>query len=510
METPIPMTPTLRRGTLQAPLVVFALALAGCAAFPSGLAPDEPRAHDARRYTVDPAALRATLTSTDAAVVRGHGAFGPLPTVATDRWVGVLDGAAYQIEVPRDWNGELVMYTHGYRGTGEALTVTPPRIRRHLVANGYAWAASSYSANHYDVRAGVEDTNALALAFTRIARENGRALAEPTRRYVTGHSMGGHIAAAAVERETIERARSRVRYDGAVPMCGVMGDTALFDGFTAYQAAALQMAGVKADGLPIPDWPALAPKVRERFFSTFPAPNVPGVLTADGERLREVYVGLSGGDRPGVREAFTLPPGGGGFTATVWGGFGADTRVSGILARPGADTRSVVYRLPGDAALASTLNRSALRVAADPQANLPRRDGLRWIPVLPAQVSVPVVSIHTIGDSYVWFSMQQVYKRRADAAGTADRVVQRATRGLGHCDFTLAEEEEAFDAMTTWVRFGRKPNGDDVLDPATVAAPTYGCRFSRTPRDEDAPLVKSLRARLPACPEGSAARAFGG
>ncbi|MCZ8107009.1 MAG: alpha/beta hydrolase, partial [Burkholderiales bacterium] len=127
-----------------------------------------------------------------------------------------------------------------------------------------------------------------------------------------------------------------------------------------------------------------------------------------------------------------------------------------------------------------------------------------------AQVSVPVVSIHTIGDSYVWFSMQQVYKRRADAAGTADRVVQRATRGLGHCDFTLAEEEEAFDAMTTWVRFGRKPNGDDVLDPATVAAPTYGCRFSRTPRDEDAPLVKSLRARLPACPEGSAARAFGG
>jgi S-formylglutathione hydrolase len=86
------------------------------------------------------------------------------------------------------------MYAHGYRGTGPALTVAPPRIRRHLVANGYAWAASSYSANHYDVRAGVEDTNALALAFTRIARENGRALAEPTHRFVTGHSMGGHGA----------------------------------------------------------------------------------------------------------------------------------------------------------------------------------------------------------------------------------------------------------------------------------------------------------------------------
>jgi hypothetical protein len=501
------MTPTFRRRAAPA---LLALALAGCAAFPSGLAPDEPRPHDARHYTVDEAALRATLASTDPAVLKGHGAFAPLPTVETDRWVGVLGGAAYQIEVPKDWNGELVMYTHGYRGTGAALTVTPPRIRRHLVANGYAWAASSYSANHYDVRAGVEDTNALALAFTRIARGNGRALAEPVRRYVTGHSMGGHIAAAAAERETIARARNRVRYDGAVPMCGVMGDTALFEGFTAYQAAALHMAGVRVDGLPIPDWPAMAPKVRERFFSTFPAQNVPGVLTAEGERLREVYVGLSGGERPGAREAFTLPPGGGGYAPIVWGSFGADTRVNGILARPGVDTRSAVYRVPGDAALEAALNRSAMRVAADPQANLPRRDGLRWIPVLPAQVSVPVVSIHTLGDGYVWFSMQQAYKRRADAAGTADKLVQRATRGLGHCDFTLAEEEEAFDAMASWVRFGRRPNGDEVLDAATVAAPTYGCPFTRAPREEDAPLVKSLRKRLPACPEGSAARAFGG
>lgn len=256
-------------------------------------------------------------------------------------------------------------------------------------------------ANHYDVRAGVEDTNALALAFTRIARENGR-------------------------------------------------------------------------------------------------------------RLQQVWTHLSGGERPGADLALTLPPGGGGYTPTMWGAFPRDGTAQGMLARPGVDSRRIVYRLPGDPAAEAELNRSAFRVAADPQANLRRRDGLRWIPVLPAQVSVPVVSIHTLGDGYVWFSMQQDCTRRADAAGTADRLVQRATRGLGHCDFTLAEEEEAFDAMTAWVRFGRRPNGDDVLDPATLASPTYGCRFSRTPRDEDAPLVKTLRSRLPACPEGSAARAFGG
>jgi hypothetical protein len=221
-----------------------------------------------------------------------------------------------------------------------------------------------------------------------------------------------------------------------------------------------------------------------------------------------VVKNLSGGERPGFAEAFTLPPGGGGYTPTVWGAFSRDGTVQGMLARPGVDTRRIVYRIDGDPAASAALNRDALRVAADPLANLPRTDGLRWIPTLAAQVSVPVVSIHTLGDSYVWFSMQQVYKRRADTAGTADRIVQRATRGLGHCDFTLAEEEEAFDAMAVWVAYGRKPKGDDVLDAATVAAPTYGCGFSRSPREEDAALVKSLRTKLPACPAGSASTSF--
>lgn len=39
-------------------------------------------------------------------------------------------------------------------------------------------------------------------------------------------------------------------------------------------------------------------------------------------------------------------------------------------------------------------------------------------------------------------------------------VQQRATRGVGHCDFTLAEE--VFDAMAVWVRHGRRPRGGSV------------------------------------------------
>jgi hypothetical protein len=89
----------------------------------------------------------------------------------TSRWAGVLNGAAYQVEVPANWNGKLVMYAHGYAGAGLELAVGAPSIRRYLIQNGYAWAASSYSKNNYDVRAGVEDTNALALEFTKIAEK---------------------------------------------------------------------------------------------------------------------------------------------------------------------------------------------------------------------------------------------------------------------------------------------------------------------------------------------------
>lgn len=71
--------------------------------------------------------------------------FDALPGTSTTRLWGVHGGAGFRIEVPDNWNGDLVLYAHGFRGTGLELTVSDPRIRQFLVTNGYAWAASSYS-----------------------------------------------------------------------------------------------------------------------------------------------------------------------------------------------------------------------------------------------------------------------------------------------------------------------------------------------------------------------------
>ena len=96
------------------------------------------------------------------------------------------------------------------------------------------------------------------------------------------------------------------------------------------------------------------------------------------------------------------------------------------------------------------------------------------------EIQDPGGSIHTLGDLFVPFSMEQVYQKRVAAKGNSTWLVQRAIRGASHCDFTVAEQVSAFDDMIKWERDGVKPSGDDVVTAATVAASTFGCTFTRT------------------------------
>lgn len=463
-----------------AALTLAILALAGCATQSSLPVPEEPRAHDSRAFKMPDAGLAFPALA-------GSG-------TATDRWTGVLGGAGYRIEVPQNWNGMLVMYTHGYVGTGPDLRVNSPEIRRHLIDNGYAWAASSYSKNYYDVRAGVEDTNALALAFTRIAAANGRSLAEPKKLYIMGRSMGGHIAAAAVERETARSASNKVRYHGAVPVCGVLGDTELFNYFAAYQTAAQHFAGMPATAFPTADFPALRPQLVEKLWTSYPDTTTPA-----GDRVKAVVMNLTGGKRPIFEEGFRVKA----LQDILWSGFGADGTINGILNKNSLDTTRIVYQLDADPAQSAeeqAFNQQVFRIKSTPDANRRRSDGLRWIPAVNGEFDVPVVTLHTLGDMYVPFSMEQIYRKRAQASGSDRLLAQRAIRAPSHCDFSVAEQVAAFEAMTGWEQRGVKPEGDDVLTPAVVADADYGCKFTiNTPGPDDLPALATVRPTLPAC-----------
>ena len=462
----------------------------------TALGPEETRPQDSRTFTpVDPTATTFAAMAADTTDV--------VDMSTTSRWAGVLNGAAYRVEVPVNWNGKLVMYAHGYAGTGSVLGVSNPSIRRYLIQNGYAWAASSYSKNYYDVRAGVEDTNALALQFSAIAAANARTLAAPSKIYITGHSMGGHITAAAIEDEAAATAVHKVKYAGAVPMCGVVGDTELFNEFGAMQMTAQAEAGVASS--PITSWSTVATQVLGALFSSFPsaaAPTAQIATTAAGASWASAVQNLTGGARPLFAQGLAF---GGSFPGGALTTFGGDGTVTGILTKNVVDTTAYTYTIDGDAAASAALNASVQKLTAVADANRLRRDGLRWIPVVNGEFKIPVVTIHTLGDLFVPFSMEQAYQKRAAAKGNSGWLVQRAIRGASHCDFTVAEQVAAFDDMVKWERDGVKPAGDDVVTAATVAAPTFGCTFTKnTLGPDESATTKALRpvilATTAACP----------
>jgi hypothetical protein len=467
-------------------VAALAVLLSACGGSDDAAAPEETRPQDSRTFTADASVTTFAAMAADAG--------DTVAMATTSRYAGVLDGAAYRIEVPANWNGKLVMYAHGYAGTGAALGVSNPSIRRHLIQQGYAWAASSYSKNYYDVRVGVEDTNKLALNFNAITTAAGRTLAAPSRIYITGHSMGGHITGAAIEAEAAATAVNKVAYHGAVPMCGVMGDAELFNQFAAMQVTAQALAGLPK--YPTANWADISALVTSTLFTTFPS-----VPTATGQKFVSVLQNITGGPRPLFAQGLAF----GGSFPSAWGALGGDGTINGILNKNVLDTNAYTYKIDGDEAGSTALNAAALKLSAAADANRLRTDGLRWIPQINGEIRIPVVSIHTLGDLFVPFSMQQVYQKRVAVKGNSQWLVQRAIRGASHCDFTVAEQVEAFQAMVTWEQGGPRPAGDDVVTPATVAAPSYGCTYTRnTLGPDESGATRALRpgilASTPACP----------
>lgn len=410
--------------------------------------------------------------------------FDALAGLPSQRLWGVHNNAGYRIEVPVNWNGRLVLWAHGYRGTGLELTVDNHPLRAFLLAQGYAWAASSYSRNAYDPSQGAKDTHALAQFF------NGR-FGKPVKTYITGASMGGHVS-------TIVAEQWPKSYDGAMPICGVMGDYELFDYFLDFNVAAQTLSGV---GKTVPFGPDyLSTTVPQTKAALGPA--FPYVLNAQGQSLKNLTQLQTGGVRPVFDQAWNFWNGvvPGDFLFLRGVGDGTLTRQPGVAWQ----NSDVIYQFDTDPALSpseSAFNATVQRITADRQAR--RTDGLANVTPTNGNPKIPMLTLHTLGDLFVPFHMQQVYARRVAANGASNLLVQRATRDYGHCSFTGPELVQTFTDLVQWVEGGQRPAGDNVLDPATVASPNFGCTYTdkASPRAWDA-YPQSLKALVqpPACP----------
>jgi pimeloyl-ACP methyl ester carboxylesterase len=440
--------------------------------------------------------VAAQDTAPPPVVVEAALPFAPLPAYPTaQQYWGVHEAAGYRVEVPANWNGSLVMYAHGYRGDGPLLTVSNPAIRSYLLANGFAWAASSYYRNHYDARAGVISTNALARHFDTITG------LKPERYFIHGHSMGGHVTLAAIEqfpnrtcpkgklghfcREAVDflgTLAGGVKYSGAVPMCGVNADTRLFDYFSDFNLVAAKLANVEVPR-PAPDYATTyLPLIVASHFTTFPTVNTPL-----GDKLEAATIELTGGPRPIVGLSYP------GFMSLLFGFGGGDGSIANVTnGRSVVSNIGRIYQLDHDPKLSLEeyrFNKEILRVRADPQGNPSKLIGLEVIPKTTGNLHVPTVSMHTLGDLFVPFSMQQIYAERTKLWGQSGMFVSRAIRAAQHCEFSVPEQEQAFADMLRWVDQGVKPKGDNILNRKAVQAESFGCQFTTPLRAYDNPAA---------------------
>ena len=397
----------------------------------------------------------------------------PISRVCT----GIRDGAACGIEVPLHWTGDLAIFAHGFRGSGTTVWVDSPNLRAFHVQQGFAWAASSYQTNGYDVGQGVTDSHALIALFRQVVGRSARHV------YMTGASMGGHITAVAIE-------HFRHDFVGAMPYCGVLGDVRLFDFYLDVNvaAAALTHAPITFPLPPPADviarYIALVQAELPLLGTTF-GHGAPPVLTPLGQEWADAVQQRSGGTRPGFAGAFafwtslpSIPPVSSAlpFHFGLYPGLNGGT--AGIATGNVTSNRATVYQLDGDPRLSPAeraLNRDVLRVAATARAS---RD-LTGVPRVAGDPRIPVLSLHDIGDLFVPLSMEQVYGVRVALHGQSRLFVSRAIRGVGHCDFTLPELQAGFSDLVRWVRTGHRPAGDAILDARRVAKPTFGCRFTQ-------------------------------
>jgi hypothetical protein len=97
---------------------------------------------------------------------------------------GTINGAGYTIIIPKDWNGTLMMYAHGYEETeayssedGEEMWEQQDseateeqedgEFHEIFTSRGYAVAASDYRSKGLVIKEGIEDTEATTLFLKR-------------------------------------------------------------------------------------------------------------------------------------------------------------------------------------------------------------------------------------------------------------------------------------------------------------------------------------------------------
>ncbi|MBI4909228.1 MAG: alpha/beta fold hydrolase [Acidobacteria bacterium] len=338
--------------------------------------------------------------------------------------VGTLAGAQYRIDIPKNFNGSLLLYCHGYSPAPGKFDKDKPAndLMKGFLELGYAVAQSGYSTGGWAVKEGMEETEALRKFFVS-------KYGKPKRTYVTGHSMGGTITLALAETHPAS-------YDAALQLCGPIGPTLsmfqrkLFDTLVVYD---YYFPGIIGTPVAITD-----------DLLTDPLDFV--------VRLQKEMTAY-----PDRMEAFQK-----------WSGFLSDQEAAQTVAFFAAIQKELIKRAGGNAfdnrntlyqgsTNDTMLNRGVKRYGGDTSAV----DYLKKYYTPAAKPAQPILTLHTTYDPLVPAWSVNTYGDLLRLNGGDANYVQRYVSRNGHCSFTPAEVLNAFKDLVSWKESGNKPEAGE-------------------------------------------------
>jgi hypothetical protein len=392
------------------------------------------------------------------------------------------DGGGWIADVPSNWNGTLLLYSHGY-GTLSPQDSPDPKTQAALLNAGYALAGSGYDPNGslWALGSAVRDQ-----FQTLKAVETTVLPSRPAQVLAFGTSMGGLISA-------LEDQQSNGRLDGALTTCGLVAggiqlnnyqldgeyaidkllanDAAKLVNYTSQNDAvnaAVTLNGAAAQAQTTPQGQArLALAMALMDVTTWaPGQNMPGVYeyaAQEQEQYNEEFVA-----NPVMifvetgRQQIELAAGGnGGWDAGV--NFAKLLSHSSYYAEVHALYRAAGLSLHDDLA---TLTQGANIRASD--------RAIRWLQqtsVPTGRLQVPELDLHTMSDQLVPVQQENYYHRLVRRAGDADLLRQDFVMRQEHCAFTPAELLAGVQAVQHRVQTG---HWDSVALPSSLEAAATG------------------------------------
>jgi len=423
-------------------------------------------------------AVGMVLVAALAGVVASSTTAAAQPADAPREFTGTLEGARYRVVVPEDWNGTLVLFSHGYF-PGEffpsgQLPFHPlanrPETETWLVDHGFALAASLFQGGGLDYQLGeaVRDQSRLLDWF----EQN---VGTPRRTIASGQSLGAVTAIQHAEQEPD-------RIDGVLTIGGVMDPVGHFDAILDMNVATrvLLTEGRDANGNPIeivhasdPEASRAAllaaiqaatqtPQGRARLALIAALNTVTGWYDAHQPRPTDPDAWILG-QAAWLHDAYTLSLGptgradleakvGGNPSTTVGVDYGRQLAHSGDYEAVRAAYRAAGLDLRADLA---ALNAEP-RIAADPAARATMTSH-RPRGTTPS----PVLTLHTTGDGGAPPAQERSFADQVRRTGEPSNLRSLYVERGAHLSLSAAEEIVAVQSLLHKVDAGRWP----LLDP---------------------------------------------